>query len=126
MELKSLIDPNIIIALVISFVIASILAPIIIPVLHKLKFGQNIREEGPKSHQKKSGTPTIGGVIFIASTIITMIIMTFVMKGTFNNEAMVALYAFIAFGIIGFLDDLLKIVKKKNEGLTSKQKMVLL
>ena len=124
--LKSMIDPNIVIALVVSFIIASIIAPILIPVLHKLKFGQNIREEGPKSHQKKSGTPSIGGIIFIGATAITMIIMTFVMKKTFDSEAMVALYAFIAFSIIGFLDDLLKIIKKKNEGLTSKQKMLLL
>lgn len=120
--LKSMIDPKIVMAIVISFIVASILGPIIIPLLHKLKFGQNIRTEGPKSHFKKAGTPTIGGLIFIFATIITM----FIMVGNPTDEAMVALYAFIGFGFVGFLDDLLKIIKKKNEGLTSGQKMILL
>ena len=109
-------------AIVISFIVSSILGPIIIPLLHKLKFGQNIRQEGPKSHLKKAGTPTIGGLIFIFATIITM----FVMVGNPTDEAMIALYSFVGFGFVGFLDDLLKIIKKKNEGLTSGQKMILL
>ncbi len=117
-----MIDPKIVMAIVISFIVASILGPIIIPLLHKLKFGQNIREEGPKSHLKKAGTPTIGGLIFIFATIITM----FIMVGNPTDEAMIALYSFIGFGFVGFLDDLLKIIKKKNEGLTSGQKMILL
>ncbi|HII4428882.1 phospho-N-acetylmuramoyl-pentapeptide-transferase [Clostridium perfringens] len=120
--LKSMIDPKIVMAIVISFIVASILGPIIIPLLHKLKFGQNIRQEGPKSHLKKAGTPTIGGLIFIFTTIITM----FIMVGNPTDEAMIALYSFVGFGFVGFLDDLLKIIKKKNEGLTSGQKMILL
>lgn len=117
-----MIDPKIVMAIVISFIVASILGPIIIPLLHKLKFGQNIRQEGPKSHLKKAGTPTIGGLIFIFATIITM----FIMVGNPKDEAMIALYSFVGFGFVGFLDDLLKIIKKKNEGLTSGQKMILL
>lgn len=117
-----MIDPKIVMAIVISFIVASILGPIIIPLLHKLKFGQNIRQEGPKSHLKKAGTPTIGGLIFIFATIITI----FVMVGNPTDEAMIALYSFVGFGFVGFLDDLLKIIKKKNEGLTSGQKMILL
>ena len=117
-----MIDPKIVMAIVISFIVASILGPIIIPLLHKLKFGQNIRQEGPKSHLKKAGTPTIGGLIFIFATIITM----FIMVGNPTDEAMIALYSFVGFGFVGFLDDLLKIIKKKNEGLTSAQKMILL
>lgn len=117
-----MIDPKIVMAIVISFIVSSILGPIIIPLLHKLKFGQNIRQEGPKSHLKKAGTPTIGGLIFIFATIITM----FVMVGNPTDEAMIALYSFVGFGFVGFLDDLLKIIKKKNEGLTSGQKMILL
>ncbi|PWX65529.1 phospho-N-acetylmuramoyl-pentapeptide-transferase [Clostridium perfringens] len=120
--LKSMIDPKIVMAIVISFIVASILGPIIIPLLHKLKFGQNIRQEGPKSHLKEAGTPTIGGLIFIFATIITM----FIMVGNPTDEAMIALYSFVGFGFVGFLDDLLKIIKKKNEGLTSGQKMILL
>jgi phospho-N-acetylmuramoyl-pentapeptide-transferase len=92
------------------------------PILHKLKFGQNIREEGPKSHMKKAGTPTMGGIIFIISSFITMAML--IRKP--SDEAMVALYAFIAFGIIGALDDGLKIIHKKNLGLKSGQKMILL
>ena len=117
-----MIDPKIVMAIVISFIVASILGPIIIPLLHKLKFGQNIRQEGPKSHLKKAGTPTIGGLIFIFATIITM----FITVGNPTDEAMIALYSFVGFGFVGFLDDLLKIIKKKNEGLTSGQKMILL
>ena len=117
-----MIDPKIVMAIVISFIVASILGPIIIPLLHKLKFGQNIRQEGPKSHLKKAGTPTIGGLIFIFATIITM----FIMVGNPTDEAMIAVYSFVGFGFVGFLDDLLKIIKKKNEGLTSGQKMILL
>ena len=117
-----MIDPKIVMAIVISFIVASILGPIIIPLLHKLKFGQNIRQEEPKSHLKKAGTPTIGGLIFIFATIITM----FIMVGNPTDEAMIALYSFVGFGFVGFLDDLLKIIKKKNEGLTSGQKMILL
>ena len=112
----------IIYSVLIAFFLSIIQGPILIPMLHKLKFGQNIREEGPKSHLKKAGTPTMGGIIFMVSTIITMLIIV----RHSNDEAMIALYCFIAFGLIGLIDDLLKITRKKNEGLTSKQKMLLL
>jgi phospho-N-acetylmuramoyl-pentapeptide-transferase len=112
----------IIYSVLIAFLLSIIQGPLIIPMLHKLKFGQNIREEGPKSHLKKAGTPTMGGIIFMVSTIITMLI---IVRHT-SDEAMIALYCFIAFGVIGLIDDLLKITRKKNEGLTSKQKMLLL
>lgn len=105
-----------------GFIFSLILGPITIPILRRLKFGQNIRKEGPQSHLKKAGTPTMGGIIFILSTAIVMILMRF----NPSDEAMIALYAFIAFGIIGFLDDILKIIKKDNEGLKSWQKMALL
>ena len=112
----------IIYSVLIAFFISIIGGPLIIPLLHRLKFGQNIREEGPQSHMKKRGTPTMGGVIFMVATVITMALV--VRKPT--DEAMVALYAFLAFGVIGALDDGLKIIHKKNEGLTAKQKMLLL
>ena len=109
-------------SILVAFIISFAIAPFIIPGLHKLKFGQNIRENGPQSHLKKQGTPTMGGIIFIISTCITMILMV----RNPHDEAMLALYALIAFGAIGFLDDGLKIIKKKNEGLKSYQKMLLL
>ena len=113
---------KIVYSVLIAFFISLILGPILIPLLHKLKFGQNIREEGPKSHQKKAGTPTMGGLIFIISSFITMAIL--IRKP--SDEAMIALYAFIAFGIIGAIDDGLKIIHKKNLGLKAGQKMILL
>ena len=81
--------------------------PFVIPELHKLKFGQSIREEGPKSHQVKSGTPTMGGIMIIAA--ITLWLALFVMLGHFA---------------LGFLDDYIKVVKKRNLGLKARQKLL--
>jgi len=113
---------NIIYAVLLSFLISSIIGFLLIPLFKTLKLGQNIREDGPKSHNKKAGTPTFGGIIFISSAIITM----FFFKDKFNKEIIFVFYAFLAFGSIGFIDDVLKKVHKKNEGLTSKQKLILL
>ncbi|OAA89259.1 phospho-N-acetylmuramoyl-pentapeptide-transferase [Clostridium coskatii] len=109
-------------SVLIAFFIAILEGPILIPLLHKFKFGQNIREDGPKSHLKKAGTPTMGGVLFILATFITMAII--VKKP--SDEAMIALYAFVAFGVIGAIDDILKILRKQNLGLRAYQKMILL
>lgn len=109
-------------SVLVAFFISILEGPILIPILHKFKFGQSIRDEGPKSHQKKAGTPTMGGIIFILSSFITMALII----RKFDDEAMIALYAFIAFGIIGALDDGLKIMRKKNLGLRAYQKMILL
>lgn len=121
-KLIDILTSNLSIALIVGLLISLVLGPITIPILRRLKFGQNIRKEGPQSHLKKAGTPTMGGVIFILSTTITMILMRF----NPTDEAMIALYSFIAFGFIGFLDDMLKIVKKESEGLKAWQKMLLL
>lgn len=110
-----------IIAIVLGGGFSFVLGPIIIPILHKFKFGQNIREDGPKSHLKKSGTPTIGGLIFIISVTIVMLLMGY----KFTDKPMIILYGTLAFGFIGFLDDILKIIHKHNEGLTSLQKFIL-
>ncbi len=108
--------------ILISFIISLLLGKLLIPVLHKLKFGQYIREEGPESHKKKAGTPTMGGIIFIISSIITI----FIIGNHISKESYICIFALISFGFIGLLDDSLKILRKKNEGLTSKQKMLLL
>ena len=121
MDLNGFLNSKSILAFILGGGISLILGPVIIPLLHKLKFGQNIREEGPKSHMKKAGTPTIGGLIFLISIIIVMIVMRYKV----SDEAMVVLYGTLAFGVIGFLDDILKIIHKHNEGLTSKQKFIL-
>lgn len=102
----------------IAFAISALLGPVVIPFLHKLKFGQYIREEGPKAHQKKSGTPTMGGVIFIIAVTATSLI--------FIREyplILPVLFTTLGFGIIGFLDDYIKVVKKRNLGLTEIQKL---
>lgn len=113
---------NIIISTLAAFFAAMLAGPVFIPLLRKLKFGQTIREEGPQSHLIKSGTPTMGGVIFIVSS---MLITTLAVRNP-GDEAMIAMYALIAFGIIGAMDDSLKILRKKNLGLRAYQKMILL
>jgi phospho-N-acetylmuramoyl-pentapeptide-transferase len=113
---------NIIISTLAAFFVAMLAGPVFIPLLRKLKFGQTIREEGPQSHLIKSGTPTMGGVIFIVSS---MLVTTLAVRNP-GDEAMIAMYALIAFGIIGAMDDSLKILRKKNLGLRAYQKMILL
>ncbi len=109
--------------LVVAFFISVILSPLIIPFLRRLKFGQSIREEGPKSHQKKSGTPTMGGVMIILAIIITTIVMVG-QFATLSAEIYLLLLVTVGFGLLGFLDDFIKVVLKRNLGLTSKQKLV--
>lgn len=94
------------------------LAPICIPILHKLKFGQSIREEGPKSHQKKSGTPTMGGIFLIAGIVAATLIIA-----DWNTEIFLALFILLGHFILGFIDDYLKVVRKKNQGLLARYKL---
>ncbi|RSL31315.1 phospho-N-acetylmuramoyl-pentapeptide-transferase [Salibacterium salarium] len=110
-------------ALVAAFILTVVLSPISIPVLKRLKFGQSIREEGPKSHMKKGGTPTMGGVMVLLSILITTLIIYGVMM-EWTTEIFLLLLVTIGFGFLGFLDDFIKITKKRNLGLTSKQKLV--
>lgn len=110
---------KLILVLITAFTIAVLCAPILIPVLHRLKFGQEIREIGPKWHQKKSGTPTMGGVIFIIPVILCSVLYV-------RNLTGLCLLLFgVSFGAIGFVDDYIKVVKKRNLGLTEKQKFLL-
>lgn len=108
--------------ILIGFAISIIVGILIIPILKKLKLGQNIRDDGPKSHRVKSGTPVMGGFIFIIATIITLVIFNRV----FARDIIVPLVGLILFSSIGFIDDYLKMVHKKNEGLKPIQKMMLL
>ncbi len=95
-----------------------ILGPIAIPILHKLKFGQSIRTEGPKSHQAKSGTPTMGGIFLIAGIVIATLI-----RAEWTAEILLALFILIGHFALGFLDDYIKVVKKRNLGLKARQKL---
>ena len=103
----------------ISAVVVLILAPICIPILHKLKFGQSIREEGPKSHQKKSGTPTMGGIFLIAGIVAATLIVA-----EWNAEIFLALFILIGHFILGFIDDYIKVVRKHNQGLLARYKLL--
>lgn len=105
--------------IIIAFAITLILGPLIIPYLKRLKVGQMIREEGPQSHKSKSGTPTIGGLIIILAIVITCLT-----SGLVNKDMLVALAVTVAFGIIGFIDDFIKVVLKRNLGLRAYQKII--
>ena len=105
---------------IISFLISVVFCPILIPFLSKLKFGQTEREEGPQSHLKKNGTPTMGGLVILASILLTSLIYI----GKFT-EILPVLFMTLGFGLIGFLDDYIKVVKKRSLGLTPLQKMAL-
>ena len=109
--------------IVISFLITVLLSPIFIPFLKRLKFGQSIRDEGPKSHQKKTGTPTMGGIMILLSIILTTLVMTEKFSDP-TAKTYLLLFVTIGFGILGFLDDFIKVVMKRNLGLTSLQKLL--
>ena len=95
------------------------IGPLLIPELHKLKFGQSIREEGPKSHQAKSGTPTMGGIMIILA-----IVVATVAAAPLTPAVLLALFITLGHFVLGFLDDYIKVVKKRNLGLKAKQKML--
>lgn len=115
-----------------SFAITALLGRWLIPELHKLKFGQTIREVGPKWHKNKQGTPTMGGLMFILGIAVAMmaclpVFYTLGVEETFLMKVKVfaGLGMAVAFGAIGFMDDYISILKKRNLGLTEKQKLVL-
>ena len=106
-----------ILAVIIAFAVSAALCPIVIPFLHKLKFGQQVREDGPQAHLKKQGTPTMGGLIILSSIVITSLMKDY-------PRIIPVLFMTVGFGIIGFLDDYIKIVMKRSEGLNPKQKLL--
>lgn len=113
-----------VIIILLSFALVCLLAKIIIPKLRKYKLGQNIRQEGPKSHLKKAGTPTMGGVLFIISSLIAVLVSS--LAGfVFTNEIILLVVGSTAFGLVGFLDDYIKFFKHRNLGLRAYQKLVL-
>ncbi|NCC16217.1 MAG: phospho-N-acetylmuramoyl-pentapeptide-transferase [Clostridia bacterium] len=107
-------------AIIISFVVGVILCPVMIPMLHRLKFGQNVRDDGPQSHLQKQGTPTMGGIAFLIAFTIAA---AFFMKGNLDGTVIVLVTG--CYGIIGFLDDYIKVVKKRSLGLKAIQKIFL-
>lgn len=118
-----MLEQVILFTIILGFFICVLLSPLFIPFLRRLKFGQSIREEGPKSHQKKSGTPTMGGIIIVLSILITTLVMTGKFAET-SVTTLLLLLVTIGFGLLGFIDDFIKVVMKRNLGLTSKQKLL--
>ena len=110
--------------LMVAYFLTVLMLPRLIKYLHELKFGQAIREEGPQSHMHKKGTPTMGGISFIISIIISLVIAMFL-----DSENMkyyfLFVYTTISFSIIGYIDDMLIVVKKKNDGLAPRKKLML-
>nr|MBO2478412.1 phospho-N-acetylmuramoyl-pentapeptide-transferase [Bacillota bacterium] len=101
-----------------AFMLALLLSPLFIPVLRRLKFRQYIREEGPKGHQKKAGTPTMGGLVIMLAALLTTFLFA-----EMTPELGVLLLSMLGYGLIGFLDDFIKVVLKRNLGLTATQKL---
>ncbi|MBH1941364.1 phospho-N-acetylmuramoyl-pentapeptide-transferase [Mobilitalea sibirica] len=112
-------DFKVVLPAIISFGVCVVLCPLLIPFLKRLKFGQYIRQEGPESHLKKSGTPTMGGIVIVLSVAITSLIY---LKD--YPDIVPVLFATIGFGIIGFMDDYIKVVMKRSMGLKAWQKLL--
>ena len=108
-----------ILAIIIAFAVSALLCPVIMPFLHKLKFGQQVREDGPQAHLKKQGTPTMGGLVFLTAVVITSLLYI-----RDYPRIIPVLFMTVGFGVIGFLDDYIKIVMKRSEGLNPVQKLI--
>ncbi len=109
---------HVLIAAIVAAGFVLVTGPFFIPELHKLKFGQSIREEGPKSHQKKSGTPTMGGIMIILG-----ITLGTLAAAPWTPEVLLAVFIMLGHFVLGFLDDYIKVVKKRNLGLRARQKL---
>lgn len=110
--------------LLVAFFLTVLMLPRLIKYLHVLKFGQAIREEGPQSHMHKKGTPTMGGISFIVSIVISLIVAMILDSGNIQYYILF-IYTTISFSIIGYIDDMLIVVKKKNDGLAPRKKLML-
>ncbi|MFX4261413.1 phospho-N-acetylmuramoyl-pentapeptide-transferase [Pelotomaculum propionicicum] len=106
-------------AFFISLIITALLGPLLIPLLKRLKFGQNIRSDGPSRHLQKAGTPTMGGVMFLAGTAVSGLILS---RGL--SDGIIVLIVIVGFGLIGFIDDYLKVVLKRSLGLRAREKLL--
>ncbi len=106
-------------ALLTALVIGLVLGPVLVPALKWLKFGQTIRTDGPSRHLQKAGTPTMGGIIFIIAFVVSCLIW-----GFYSKELFIVMGAVLAFGLVGFLDDFIKVALKRSLGLKAREKLV--
>lgn len=107
-------------AIIISFVAGIILCPIVIPFLHKMKFGQNVRHDGPESHLQKQGTPTMGGIAFLIAFLISAVFFI-----SDNPDGVAVILVTVGYGLVGFVDDYIKVVKKRSLGLRAFEKLAM-
>ena len=112
------VNSDVVVPVVSAFFISVILSPIVIPFLRKLKIGQTVREEGVQAHKAKNGTPTMGGLIILVGIVVTTLL--YIREYPF---CIPILFVTLGFGIIGFLDDYIKVVMRRAEGLTPLQKL---
>ena len=113
-----MMDFGVAVPVLLSFVISAAAGPVIIPILRKLKVGQTVRDDGPQTHLKKNGTPTMGGIIFLLGVVVTSL---FYVKDF--PKIIPVLFMTVGFGVVGFLDDFIKVVLRRSEGLMPAQKM---
>ncbi len=111
---------TVLMSVIISFAISVVMGPVVIPFLKRLKVGQTVREEGPETHLKKNGTPTMGGILILISVVVTSL---FFVKD--HPKIIPILFLTLGFGLVGFLDDYIKVVLKRSMGLRAWQKMLL-
>ncbi len=110
-------------ALMIGFIISTTIGYFLIPLLKKFNVGQRISVFVAEAHKKKNGVPTMGGLIFIIPTFITVLIMYFTKKININSNLLIVLFVFVAYAVLGAIDDIIKLKRKQNEGLTEIQKL---
>lgn len=110
---------TVILPVIISFAISALLGPVVIPFLRRLKVGQTVRDEGPKAHLKKNGTPTMGGILIMIAVVVTSLLYV----KDFPRIVPI-LFLTLGFGLIGFVDDYIKVVLKRSMGLRAWQKML--
>lgn len=110
--------------LMVAYFLTVLMLPRLIKYLHELKFGQAIREEGPQSHMHKKGTPTMGGISFIIAIVVSLVVAMFLDSANIQYYILF-IYTTISFSIIGYIDDMLIVVKKKNDGLAPRKKLML-
>ncbi len=115
----------IVISCMITLALMLVCMPSLIDFLHKIKFGQTEREEGLESHKKKNGTPTMGGIAFILIPTLVYVLFSFFSPYKLDMNTIILLLAFVGYGIVGFIDDYIIVVKKDNEGLKPSHKFLL-
>ena len=116
---------NVIFTIAVAFVLTLALGRVVIPALRALKAGQAIREDGPTWHNAKAGTPTMGGLMFMAAALVCVVVFGFAGMKNGDFSALYVLLLSLCFGLVGFLDDFYKVKYKRNLGLTSMQKACL-